>query len=82
MCIRGPLQLEVFHAHLRRIISGFHTSPCLVTCLLALLFFRWNIGRAVERGIFDTKYDGWYNHDCFHRLQLFLQITPYEEQFQ
>jgi hypothetical protein len=42
-CVRGTSQLEGFHNHLRRILTGFHSLPKLVTCLLALFVFRWNI---------------------------------------
>jgi hypothetical protein len=82
MFIRGTSQLERSHAHLQRIIPGFHTLPRLVTCLLTLFIFNWNIDRVVERGILDTKYVVWYNHDYAQQLQILLQGTPCEEQFQ
>jgi hypothetical protein len=82
MCIHGTPQLEGCHAHLRCIIPGFHTSPCLVTCMLALFVFCCNIDRSVERGISDKIYGSWYNHDVILQLQHWLQWTPYAEQFE
>lgn len=63
MCIRGTSKLEGFHMHLRRIFQGFHSSPKLATCLLAVFIYRWNISRAIERGLIAAKYGGWFSHD-------------------
>lgn len=67
-CIRGTSQLEGFHRHLRSIFPGFHTSSRLSTLLLALFIFRWNIDRAVERGLLPEDYSNFYQH------QLILEI--------
>jgi hypothetical protein len=56
MHIHGTSQFEGFQAHLCRIVPGFHKSIRLVTCLLALFVFHWNIDRSVERGILDNNY--------------------------
>jgi len=68
-CIRGTSQLEGFHKHLRHIFPGFHTSSLLSTLLLAMFVYRWNIDRAVERGLLSEQYGGWYSHQVLHELQ-------------
>jgi hypothetical protein len=67
--VRGTSQLEGFHKYLRRIFPGFHTSSRLATCLLAVFVYRWNIDRAVERGLLAERYGGWYNHEIILDLQ-------------
>jgi hypothetical protein len=74
--------LEGFHAHLRRIINGLHTSPRGVTCILALSVFRWNIDRSGDREILDKTYGSWYNNDVILQIQDFLQGTSYAEHFE
>jgi hypothetical protein len=69
-CVRGTSQLEGFHKHLRHIFPGFHTSSLLATCLLALFVYRWNIDRAVERGLLSEEYGNFYNHEIIHDTQV------------
>ena len=69
MCIRGTSQLEGFHKHLRNIIPGFHSSPRLITCLLAVYVYRWNMDRAVEHGFIPKRYGGWYEHNIVLEMQ-------------
>jgi hypothetical protein len=69
MCVRGTSQLEGFHMYLRRIVPRFHSSPRLVTCLLALFVYHWNIDRAVERGFIDEAFGGWYAHDIILQIK-------------
>ena len=69
MCVRGTSALEGFHMHLRKLFPGFHTAPLLATCLLALFVYRWNMDRAVERGLISEDYAGWYEHDIVLDLQ-------------
>jgi hypothetical protein len=73
MCVRGTSALEGFHKHLRRIFPGFHTAPLLATCLLALFVYRWNMDRAVERGLIPEEYADWYEHELVVNLQ---QLAP------
>lgn len=67
-CVRGTLQLEGFHRHLRSIFPGFHTSSRLSILPLALFIFRWNIDQAVERGLLPDDYSNFYQH------QLIMEI--------
>ena len=68
-CIRGTSQLEGFHKHLRHMFPGFHTSSLLSTLLLAMFVYRWNIDRAVERGLLPEMYGGFYDHELILEMQ-------------
>jgi len=67
-CVRGTSQLEGFHKHLRSIFPGFHSSSKLSTLLLAQFVHRWNLDRAVQRGLLPEEHGG------FHQQPLFLEI--------
>jgi len=68
-CVRGTSQLEGFHRLLRGIFPGFHTSSRLSTLLLALFIYRWNIDRAVERGLLPDDYSNFYQHQLILEIQ-------------
>lgn len=55
------------------IITHLHVvinlSPCLSTLLLALFIFRWNIDRAVERGVLPDDYSNFYQHQLILEIQ-------------
>jgi len=76
MCVRGTSALEGFHKHLRRIFPGFHTSPLLATCLLALFVYRWNMDRAAERGLIPEEYAEWYSHETIVDMQQLSDQIP------
>jgi hypothetical protein len=69
-CVRGTSQLEGFQKHLRHIFPGFYTSSLLATRLLALFVYRWNIDRAVERGLLSEEYGNFNNHEIIHDTQV------------
>lgn len=79
-CVRGTSQLEGFHKHLRQIFPSYHTSSLLSTLLLALFVYRWNMDRAVERGLLSEEYGGWYDHELIHELQYLSKATAGDHQ--
>lgn len=69
ICVRGTSQLEGFHSHIKRLISGHYCSPYLSTLLIAVFIYRWNVDRSVERGLLPKCYGGYYDHYLIEEMQ-------------